>query len=660
MKFTYGNGARPLDGYTIKRGVGHGGFGEVYYAVSDGGKEVALKLVQRNLDVELRGVAQCMNLKHPNLVTLYDMRTTEAGEQFVIMEFVSGDSLADVLESHSHGLPPEQVAMCLRGITAGIGYLHDKGIVHRDLKPGNIFIEDNSIKIGDYGLSKFITASRRSGQTESVGTVHYMAPEIARGKYDREIDVYALGIILFEMLTGDVPFDGESVGEILMKHLTAMPDVSRISPPYDRVVARALAKDPTKRFRTMEEFALNLNGHLSGDVQSAVLREPARPACDSLPAPVVALSPGRLVTAPEPTAPRPPGKLERMRDRLEAWWTRRWGFWDYVVAFPIVFAVGLSAIPLMALVGSLLPWALLAVGVILAVRALSGVPKKKAGTAVAKLDPVSPKPAPNPTAFAQPLSVLGAPAAITPAAIVPEPATPFPPRVVEPQIVVEQRPIAIARRVDKHARYPRPSVERPAKPFRSRFAEMLSAMLFSAVLSVLAAALVAGRMNLSSLEGSAILAVTCLSACWAVIVPGKLWESSKGDPMLRRLIMALLGFGVGVGAGLLDDTLETGIFHADSRGWLKAPEWVPPVFANAAYVALVFAAPAWWSLTDSRRGTRFNPWLAAVPVFWAWLFSHAWGFAQPFGIVTTAVTAIAVQLACTCEDVDARRRAEFA
>src|SRR5262245_1075818 len=273
MKFTYTSGSRPLDGYTIKRGIGHGGFGEVYYAVSDGGKEVALKLVQRNLDVELRGVAQCMNLKHPNLVTLYDLRTNDVGEHWVVMEFVSGKSLSEILAEQPSGMQMDDVHRWLKGICTGIGYLHDKGIVHRDLKPGNIFIEDGVVKIGDYGLSKFITASRRSGQTESVGTVHYMAPEISRGKYDREIDVYATGIILYEMITGHVPFDGESVGEILMKHLTTQPDTSRLPAPYDQVARRALAKDPVDRFRTMEQFAASLNGRLSGSPEPHKLNE---------------------------------------------------------------------------------------------------------------------------------------------------------------------------------------------------------------------------------------------------------------------------------------------------------------------------------------------------------------------------------------------------
>src|SRR5437867_10954490 len=94
-----------------------------------------------------------------------------------------------------------------------VSCLHDHGIVHRDLKPGNIFIENGSLKVGDYGLSKFISSSQRTAQTQSVGTVHYMAPEISTGNYNKQIDIYAAGIILYEMLTGHVPFDGESAGE---------------------------------------------------------------------------------------------------------------------------------------------------------------------------------------------------------------------------------------------------------------------------------------------------------------------------------------------------------------------------------------------------------------------------------------------------------------
>ncbi len=254
MKFAYKTGARPLDGYAIKRGVGIGGFGEVYFAVSDAGKELALKRVQRNLDVEVRGVRQCLNLKHPNLIALYDLKYDDEGQAWVVMEYVAGESLKDVIERNPNGLPREDVEHWFGGIAAGVSYLHEHGIVHRDLKPGNIFDDEGVVKIGDYGLSKFMSASRRSGQTESVGTFHYMAPEIGRGVYGREIDVYALGIVLFEMLTGSVPFEGESSQEIIIKHLTDEPDLSAVPQPYRSVIQQALRKDPDKRFGTVQEM----------------------------------------------------------------------------------------------------------------------------------------------------------------------------------------------------------------------------------------------------------------------------------------------------------------------------------------------------------------------------------------------------------------------
>src|SRR6476659_4715093 len=104
LKFTYANGAKPLGGYTIKRGIGRGGFGEVYFAVSDGGKEVAIKLIRHNLDVELRGVTHCLNLKHPNLIALYDVKQDEQGNSWVVMEYATGESLEEVIHRRPEGL----------------------------------------------------------------------------------------------------------------------------------------------------------------------------------------------------------------------------------------------------------------------------------------------------------------------------------------------------------------------------------------------------------------------------------------------------------------------------------------------------------------------------------------------------------------------------
>ena len=259
-RFVYASGARPLGGYTIKRGVGQGGFGEIYYATSDAGKDVALKLIRRNLDVELRGIRQCLNLKHPNLLNLFDIRQDQQGDTWVVMEYVADPSLEAVLADRPSGMSPQEALSWIHGIGAGVAYLHDRGIVHRDLKPGNIFRDEGVVKVGDYGLSKFISCSRRSGHTESVGTVHYMAPEVANGRYGKELDVYAIGVILYELLTGRVPFEGESIGEVLMKHLTAKPDVSMIAEPYRSIIARALEKDPALRFASAGAMMAALPG----------------------------------------------------------------------------------------------------------------------------------------------------------------------------------------------------------------------------------------------------------------------------------------------------------------------------------------------------------------------------------------------------------------
>jgi TM2 domain-containing membrane protein YozV len=258
--FRYQHGDRPLEGYTIQRALGRGGFGEVYYALADSGREVALKVLTSYEQIELRGIRQCMNLKSPHLVTIYDVKTNDLGQSFVIMEYVNGPSLRDLLNESPGGLGTQKAAFFLREIAKGLGHLHGCGIVHRDLKPGNIFFEDGYVKIGDYGLSKAMAASLHSGQTITVGTVHYMAPEVGAGRYDHSIDIYALGVMLYEMLSGQVPFFGQSPAEVLMKHLSDDVDLSGIDAPFDRVIRKALAKDPADRYPSVQAMVEDVFG----------------------------------------------------------------------------------------------------------------------------------------------------------------------------------------------------------------------------------------------------------------------------------------------------------------------------------------------------------------------------------------------------------------
>ena len=281
MKFTHLPGATPVDGFTIRRGIHRGGFGEVYYAVSDAGKEVALKLLQHEQDVELRGVKQCLNLKHPNLVNLFDVKTDSHGESWVVMEYVNGTSLEDVLAAFPNGLPLDEVRDWLAGLVAGVSHLHDRGIVHRDLKPANVYRENGTVKVGDVGLSKKLGSDHRGAHTQSVGTVYYMAPEVAQGQYGPGVDVYSLGIMLYELLTGRVPFTGETTAEILMKHLTARPDLTPLPETLRPVVARALEKDPHKRTSSArqleQEFVQATENNLRSATSLSTSPESGRP-----------------------------------------------------------------------------------------------------------------------------------------------------------------------------------------------------------------------------------------------------------------------------------------------------------------------------------------------------------------------------------------------
>lgn len=310
--FQYRHGDRPLEGYTIQRAAGRGGFGEVYYAISDSGREVALKLVHTYEQIELRGISQCMNLKNPHLVTIFDVKYGDDGRPWVIMEFVNGPSLRELLDAAPSGLEAAKSAFFLREIGKGLTYLHDCGIVHRDLKPGNIFYENGYVKIGDYGLSKTMSVTRHSGQTVAVGTLHYMAPEIGEGCYDCRIDIYALGALLYEMLTGQVPFFGSSPAEVLMKHLTSEVNLDAVEEPFRSTIRKAMAKNPADRFQRVQDMVDSVFG--SEQIRSSVSQ--VSPESLSTIAGRVApkiSSGGAPIGAP----PRPPqDKWEAMADRI--------------------------------------------------------------------------------------------------------------------------------------------------------------------------------------------------------------------------------------------------------------------------------------------------------------------------------------------------------
>jgi hypothetical protein len=621
MKFTYPSGSRPLDGFTLKRGIGRGGFGEVYFATSDAGKEVALKLIRRNLEVELRGVRQCLNLKHPNLVGLYDIKNDSMDDRWVVMEHVAGESLEEAIERNPNGMPVDQVLYWMHGIVAGVAYLHDHGIVHRDLKPGNIFSDEEVVKIGDYGLSKFISCSRRSGQTESVGTVHYMAPEIANGRYGREIDTYALGIILYEMLLGQVPFEGESVGEVLMKHLTAQPDLSKLDEPYRAIVAKALAKDPELRLTSAAELQAMLPPLPPGATPPLA---PSRAAWQD-DAPASAAEPPSFDQA---AAVRPAvgvaadTEVEPVYAAVRRGWHNLETEWQHAKLPPalrvaIIIGAILLLIAYAGVWGPLLFLALIGYGVYWVVRTIVVKPPRRRHGRAADVPPVAVRAAAVPAATAAHRT-----------------AAKEPKRRKRRWHQVERATLVV-------------------KPPKQKLMELTGSMLFAAaIVVIMSVVMMILRGAAMRPEQFAWLALVGTFGAWAVMVPAKVWEGQQGDHARRRFVMLVVGLLIGIFAYTLATALmvELPINQGIAGAGLLShsffgPEGAPTAMAYLAYFGFLLLILRWWCQVDPTRSARLSLWATGTCVFWAWLLSQFWQFPQPWGLMLAAVISIAVQLA---------------
>ena len=226
---------------------------------------------------------------HDHIVDITDFGHTSGGDFYFIMEHLDGSSLADAITKDGP-LAPGRALNIAAQIADALNASHEHGVVHRDLKPENIFliVRDETpdfVKVLDFGLAKLTHPDeplrRDTGAGAVMGTPFYMAPEQCEGKadLDHRTDVYALGVILFEMLTGMVPFGGHGYGEVLIKQITVQPPAARsvrpeLSPALDLILFRALAKDPGTRFQTMSEFRealLDPEGYAaSGQVMGAL------------------------------------------------------------------------------------------------------------------------------------------------------------------------------------------------------------------------------------------------------------------------------------------------------------------------------------------------------------------------------------------------------
>jgi serine/threonine protein kinase len=262
--------------YRILSRIGVGGMGMVFLAEHPHiGKRVALKIIHRDLAGNREVVNRFLNearavnqIGSEHIVQIHDFGQTEDGEHFFIMEFLDGRTLAQELSTCGVLEVPRALHIAAQ-IASGLAAAHDSNIIHRDLKPDNVILIDrlgdpDFVKLLDFGLAKFLidTDSRKLTAAGVVlGTPQYMSPEAceSRPDVDQRCDVYSLGVLTFQMLTGRLPFSGESMGEVLIKQVTQAPPAPRginpnIPPAVEQVVLRCLAKKPSMRFQTMREL----------------------------------------------------------------------------------------------------------------------------------------------------------------------------------------------------------------------------------------------------------------------------------------------------------------------------------------------------------------------------------------------------------------------
>jgi beta-lactam-binding protein with PASTA domain/predicted Ser/Thr protein kinase len=272
--------------YRISRKLGGGGMADVYLAEDQElGRRVAVKILhgryandEQFVERFRREATHAAGLSHPNIVSIYD-RGEADGSYFIVMEYVEGRTLKELIRSR--GLCPIPVAIAYtRQILSALRYAHRNGVVHRDIKPHNVIVDpEGVVKVTDFGIAR-VGASQMTEEGAIIGTAQYLSPEQARGApVDQTSDLYSAGIVLYELLTGEVPFTGDSPVEIAMKHLTEVPPrPSTLRPEIpedlDLVVIRALAKEPADRYQSAAGMDADLEtvargGHVAADTAEA-------------------------------------------------------------------------------------------------------------------------------------------------------------------------------------------------------------------------------------------------------------------------------------------------------------------------------------------------------------------------------------------------------
>ncbi|HEQ8869745.1 TPA: Stk1 family PASTA domain-containing Ser/Thr kinase, partial [Streptococcus pyogenes] len=263
--------------YRILKSIGRGGMADVYLAndlILDN-EDVAIKVLRTNYQTDQVAVARFQRearamaeLNHPNIVAIRDIGE-EDGQQFLVMEYVDGADLKRYIQNHAP-LSNNEVVRIMEEVLSAMTLAHQKGIVHRDLKPQNILLtKEGVVKVTDFGIAVAFAETSLTQTNSMLGSVHYLSPEQARGsKATIQSDIYAMGIMLFEMLTGHIPYDGDSAVTIALQHFQKpLPSIieenHNVPQALENVVIRATAKKLSDRYGSTFEMSRDLMTALS-------------------------------------------------------------------------------------------------------------------------------------------------------------------------------------------------------------------------------------------------------------------------------------------------------------------------------------------------------------------------------------------------------------
>lgn len=280
--------------YIVEETVGTGGMAVVYRAWDRKRKRVvAIKVLRPEFEGDnefvrrfSREAEAASKVSHENIVNMYDVGI-DGDTRYIVMEYVDGDTLKDMIREMGHLGPDAVVRMGIR-ILAAADHAHKNGIVHRDIKPQNILVDrEGKVKVADFGIARLKaqqTTRVADANASALGSVHYLSPEQASGEVaDEKSDLYSVGVVLYEMLTGVLPFDGETAVSVALKHVSEEPRSMRVHDPsiskaLDEVVMRALRKDSAERYQTAAEMAMDLRKALTAPGGGFVKHPKARMA----------------------------------------------------------------------------------------------------------------------------------------------------------------------------------------------------------------------------------------------------------------------------------------------------------------------------------------------------------------------------------------------